>query len=203
MNNQNFSTKFKSMSTFFSLSALLISTTAIAQTTTTEAEEKIMALELVKDHSETVACNTSFEDEKSLSKHLKNVYTMGRDPELGGATYFVLWSGDVGCAGGSGTGSQIISEVNRLSDSRSFYVMNNNAFNTDNSYIPRFPEPINGSSIEKLEKVNNNKFFITSLDYGENDANCCPSARYQFTLEQIKYKWKVTNKKFLGNKKYN
>lgn len=63
-----------------------------AGNTTIESEEKIMAIEVLKKYSQTVACSTNFdmEKKKSLSYFLKNVFTIERDAEYGTATYFVL-----------------------------------------------------------------------------------------------------------------
>ena len=49
-----------------------------------------------------------------------------------GSTYYVLWSGDKGCEGGSGTMSSYISEVSRYSSSRPFLVNTDDALGDNN-----------------------------------------------------------------------
>lgn len=73
--------------------------------------EKTEALQLVKKYSETVACETTFEREKNLEALSKDVYPMERDDEYGSATHYVLWGGDLGCAGGSGTWFYTMTQV--------------------------------------------------------------------------------------------
>ena len=84
---------------------------------------------------------------KSVRKFLKNVYTIEPDEEMGSATYFILWDGDIGCNGGSATPSFMISEVGRFTESRPFLVLNNDAFGED------FSKNINSRFIEKLQKI--------------------------------------------------
>jgi hypothetical protein len=173
------------------LLAMLFATSSLAQAKS-ESEEKVMALTVLKKYSETVACDTNFKEEKSVQKFLKDVYTIERDPELGSATYFILWSGDIGCNGGSGTNSFIISEVSRFTESRPLLVQNNDAFGGE------FSKSINPRFIEKIQQINEKKFLITSSEHSGDDANNFPSKKYQYTLEQKDYKWKLTNKKYLG-----
>ena len=161
-----------------------------------EMDDKISALTVLKKYSETVSCGSSFEGGKSVRKFLKNVYTVERDQEIGSATYFVLLDGDVGCAGGSGTHSFIISEVSRDTESRPLLVKNNDAFGEE------FSKTINTRFIEKIQQINNDKFLITSSEHGEKDANNFPSKKYQYTVDKIKYQWKVTGKKYLGVNNY-
>lgn len=177
------------------LTPMLISTPTFAQSKT-EVDEKIEALKVLRKYSETVSCESSFEKEKSAQKLLKNVYTIDFDPEMGFSTFFILWDGDVGCNGGTGTHSFIISEVSRYSNSRPILVQNNDAFGEDVS------KNINQRFIEKIQQINRNKFIIMSSDFADDDSNNFPSKKYQYTVDLINYKWKVTNKKYIGKKTY-
>ncbi len=79
---------------------LLLHSILYAKNTTIETE-KLQALKTLKKYSETVACSTNFEDGKRpLRAFLGNVFNVERDTVLGGATYYVLWYGDLGCSGG-------------------------------------------------------------------------------------------------------
>lgn len=156
-----------------------------------ELEEKIQVLKVLKKNTETVACNTNFEESQSLEPFLKNTYAIQRDDYE--ATYYVLWVGDIGCAGGSGTTSWHISQVSR-SNYAGFLVQNHTALGSDPSL------KFNFRLISDLQKINANKLVLTSADYDEKDANCCPSLNYEYTLEREDdyADWKQTGQKFLG-----
>lgn len=161
----------------------------------TELEEKMEALKVLKKYSETVACDTSFDDSTSLKDFLQDVYTIERDPEAGTATYYVLWRGDKGCAGGSGTSWWMVSEladINSIDKSIEFLVQNDDAFGND------FNEKINSRFIEKLQKINAKKFIVISSELSGDDSPNFPSKKYQYTLERNGYSWKVTQRKYLG-----
>lgn len=161
-----------------------------------EAEAKMAALSVVKKYAEAVSCGHSFEEAKSLRPFLGNVYTMSYDEELG-ATFYVLWSGDVGCNRGSGTTSFMVSDVTSLGGSRPLLVSEADAFNKV------FSEMINSRFIESMKKVGDEKFLIVSSEFDKNDvSNNFPSNKYAYTVERLKNEWKVTSRKFLGKKTY-
>jgi hypothetical protein len=157
----------------------------------TELEEKAKVLSVLKKYSETVACSTSFEEQGSLEPFLKDVYSIERDPEFGQATYYVLWSGDMGCAGGSGTSSFFISEITRDTSSRPFLVKNNEAFGDD------FSKKVNPRFIESVKKINPDHFIVTSSEHAKDDANNFPSMKYQYVLQRQNWLWKVTSRNLL------
>jgi hypothetical protein len=159
---------------------------------TTESEEKIMALKVIKKYSQTVACRTSFEHEEKESL-LKNIFTIKRDTKYGYATYYVLWSGDMGCMnGGAGTDSFYISEIHRDDSSKPFIVMNDEAFGKNFSEIgARF--------IDNIQQINAEHFLVVASSYGDDDPLCCPSLKYQYALSKSKksIEWTITSKKQL------
>lgn len=158
-----------------------------------ELVEKATVLGVLKKYSETVACSTNFEEKESLELFLKNVYTMERDPDTGSATYYILWEGDMGCPGGSGTYSYYISEVSRQSDSRPFLVQNDDAFGDD------VAKTVNSRFIENLKRIDSNKFTIVSSEFAENDSNNFPSIKYEYTIQRKGQwsPWMVTTKKLI------
>lgn len=105
------------------LGLVLMSACLPAAMAASERDEKLQVLQLVKTYSATVACDTTFEGGKPLSAQLDKVFTIERDPEAGLASYYVLWGGDKGCNGGSGTSSFFVSEVGRYSSSRPLLVL--------------------------------------------------------------------------------
>lgn len=175
-----------------SFCAMFFASIAMAQSDI-ESKEKLEAISVLKKHSETIACNTSFEEEKNLKNFIKNVFPIERDDsDFGSTVYYILWHGDIGCAGGSGTNSFAVSELSRFSKTRPFLVKNNNAFGEE------FSKLVNLRFIEKIQQINNKKFVVTSSEYEKKDANNFPSNKYQYTVEQVNFKWKVTNKKYIG-----
>ena len=173
------------------LSTITISFNIKAQEVS-DINEKLSVISLVRKYSETVSCGSHFEEEKSDRKFLNNIYFIEKDTEIGSTTYFMLWDGDIGCNGGSGTHSYIVSEIGRYSESRPFLVLNENAFGD------AVLQKINFRFIKKLQQVSPSKFFITSSEHQDQDTNNFPSNIYRYQVELIKHKWEVTSKEFLG-----
>ena len=183
----------KSLAYAFSMFFLCINAGAQEKT---EVDEKIDVVSLVRKYSETVSCGSHFEEEKSNKKFINNIHTIEKDLELGIRTYFMLWDGDIGCNGGSGTHSYIVSEVGRYSDSRPLLVRNDNAFGDE------VAKKINFRFIKKIQQISPTKFFITSSEHLDKDANNFPSQSYRYQVDLIKYQWKVTSREFLGKNAY-
>ena len=179
----------------FALSSLFLCLNASAQGKT-EVDEKLDVISLVRKYSETVACMSHFEEEKSDRKFLNNVYPIERDKEIGIATYYMLWDGDIGCNGGSGTSSYIVSEVGKYSDSRPLLVRNDNAFGDS------VTQKINFRFIKKIQQISSTKFFITSAEHQDKDANNFPSQSYRYQVDLVKNQWKVTSRESLGKIDY-
>ena len=155
----------------------------------TERTEKMMALKVLKKYSETVACSTNFylENKKPLSYFLKNVFTIQRNNEYGTATYFVWWSGDMECTGGSGANSSYVSKVYRDDSSKPFLVINDDAFEKAFSKI-------NSRFIESITQLDTSHFSVVASKYAKGDANCCPSLKYQFSISKIAQEWVMSSK---------
>lgn len=173
------------------LSTLTISFNVKAQEVS-DINEKLAVVSLVRKYSETVSCGSHFEEEKSDRKFLNNIYSIEKDQEIGIATYFMLWDGDIGCNGGSATHGYIVSEIGRYSESRPLLVLNENAFGDE------ILQKINFRFIKKIQQISPSKFFITSSEHQDQDANNFPSQIYRYQVELIKHKWKVTAKEYLG-----
>lgn len=158
-----------------------------------ELVEKATVLGVLKKYSETVACSTNFEEDESLESFLKNVYTIERDPDTGAATYYILWEGDMGCPGGSGTYSYFISEVSRHSQNRPFLVQNNEAFGEG------VAKEVNPRFIENLKRIDSNEFRVVSSEFAENDSNNFPSIKYEYTIQRKGQwiPWMVTKKQLI------
>lgn len=110
------------------------------------------------------------------------------------ASYAVLWSGDVGCAGGSGTSSTNISIV-RVGGGDSFYV--DPAFSS-----PQIQFDLPVRYVERIVGNTKDSLILEGKEYGPNDSNCCPSINMRFTLRaDDKGNWKLAEKKVIPNKR--
>ena len=108
-----------------SLIGTLLSLTLINPSFASEQTERTQVLKTINNYIGSVACANS----KIQSK---DIFKIDSDKDSGVATYYVLWVGDKGCQGGSGTMSFYISEVTRYSNSRPFLVMSDDAFGDNN-----------------------------------------------------------------------
>ncbi len=150
-----------------------------------ELEQKAKVISTLKKYTETVACGTNFE-ESPLEDFLKYTFTATE-----GHSYYVLWFGDIGCAGGSGTSSFYISEVGRDTETRPFLVKELNAFGSE------FAKEVNSRFIEDVIKISSNHFSVISSEFSENDSNNFPSQKFRYELKRTDEwgsDWKVTSK---------
>ena len=110
------------------------------------------------------------------------------------AKFAVLWAGDIGCAGGSGTEGTNISIVT---------IGAGDAYMVD----PQLSSPIIGfeSPVRFVERIVGNTkdtLILEGKEQGPKDANCCPSIPVRFTLKaDPKGNWKMIEKKIMPAKK--
>ena len=160
-----------------------ISFQAVAES---ELEQKVKSIVVLKKYTETVACGTNFEDERPLEEFLKHTFTANE-----GHSYYILWQGDIGCAGGSGTTSFYISEVARDTDTRPFLVKTLNAFGKD------FEDKVNTRFIENVTMVSSEHFSVVSSEFSEDDSNNFPSQKFRYEVKRSNAwdtEWKVASK---------
>lgn len=144
------------MTRSFILSLLLSSPLAWSVLAADGAPEQ-NAIQLVKRYSETIACN--IEDEYKSVR-------IGRQEE---PVYVVMWTGDVGCAGGSGTTTPNFTVV----------FTNYRGDQLVDVARSRLEPPFRA---ERLF-VRNGNVVVEGLTHGSNDANCCPSLKATSTYE--------------------
>jgi hypothetical protein len=174
----------------------------------TELQEKQEVLKVIKKYAESTACETTFEKSDSPDTHvtsLRDVFTIERDADVG-SRYFVFWSGDVGCAGGSGTYSSYLSEVSRISDTRPFLVMAQDVLG-DNIQGTKAGQ-INTRFTKSIKKLTNGNLEIISWNYadkkfGGRDMGNQPVNKFKYTLafDQKNDKWNVVNQILLERAK--
>ncbi|MCU4499250.1 hypothetical protein KTI59_03810 [Acinetobacter radioresistens] len=143
----------------------------------------------------------------------KNIFTIDRDIDSGIGTYYVLWTGDKGCMGGSGTISSYVSEVSRYSNNRPFLVMNDDAFNNEKNWKYDSEDNvisagINFRFIESIRKINSDSFSIIAWNYaddkfgGKDGGNNFPANRFKYTLKKLEGTgWVITNQVLLEQNK--
>jgi len=110
------------------------------------------------------------------------------------AKYAVLWSGDIGCAGGSATEFTNVSIVT---------VGAGDAFVVDpaqSSPLIQFESPVR--YVSRIVGNTRDSLILEGWEQGPNDPNCCPSILVRFTLRvDEKGNWKLTEKKVMPSKK--
>ncbi len=110
------------------------------------------------------------------------------------AKYAVLWVGDIGCAGGSGTYGTNISIVT---------IGVGNSYLVDplqSSPVIRFESPVR--LVNRIVGNTRDSMILEGLEFGPKDANCCPSVPVRFTLKvDEKGNWKLVDKKVMPAKK--
>ncbi len=104
------------------------------------------------------------------------------------AKYAVLWEGDIGCAGGTGTASTNIAIVT-VGAGDSFLVdpsQSSPSITFDS--LTRYVDKIVGNTRESLT--------LEGKEHGPNDPMCCPSVKVRFTLQSdAKGNWKLVDQK--------
>lgn len=168
-----------------------------------EIEDKQNAFNMVKQYSGLVSCMSSFEKnpENGRPTTIKDVTTVNYDKNNNEYVFFVLWVGDMGCLGGSGTISSFVTEVARHGgDWKPYTIQTDFAFgqNVD----------INYGYIESIKKINANKFEVISWDHadskygGVDGGSNFPANKFKYTVEREGYSgWRVTHQTLLEQRK--
>lgn len=109
------------------------------------------------------------------------------------ALFAVLWTGDIGCAGGSGTEGTNISIVTiGAGDS---YVVNP----LKSSPAIQFESPVR--HVERIVGNTRDSLIVEGREYGPNDSNCCPTIKVRCTLRvDEKGDWKLVEKKVMPSR---
>ncbi|WP_113626226.1 hypothetical protein [Pectobacterium peruviense] len=165
------------------------------------ADEKIdHVLKVAQMHAKVSACGTSFDDDAENKTTAKDIYLI--DDGDYQKKYIVSWSGDLGCAGGSGTFGQVFTEISSANTAEYKYVvMNDDAFgmygtNDNFMFNVRFVELVKQLSKDKFEIVSSG---FSSEQCGESKMNNFPSTKYKYTISKDgRYNWRLESKVFLS-----
>lgn len=110
------------------------------------------------------------------------------------AKYAVLWVGDIGCAGGSGTyGTNVAIVTIGVGDSYTVDPL-------QSSPVIHFESPVR--LVSRIVGNTRDSMILEGLEFGPNDSNCCPSIPVRFTLKlDEKGNWKLAEKKVMPPRK--
>ena len=154
-----------------------------------ELVEKNQALAVVKNYANAIACGTSFQKDENgkILASAKDVYTIEYGNDINAdIEFYVLWSGDQGCAGGSGTRYAELTRVVKSHIYDSYVVVDSYPFGED------VDKHINYSFISEFKQLGANLFKITSGKFAYGDANAGPSLQETILVEnQPRVGWKV------------
>lgn len=155
--------------------------------------EKNKALSVVKNYANAIACGTSFQRDENgkVQTSDKDVYTiqLGED-EFSDTEFFVLWSGDHGCAGGSGTQYAQLTQVVKSHIYDSYVVTDEYPFGED------VDKHVNYGFIREFKQLSPDLFKVVSGRFADNDSNAGPSLQDTILVENHKgIGWKVISSK--------
>jgi ubiquitin len=180
-------------------SLLILSTVSYTAQAKSTSQEKKVVLKQASNFAQAVACYTTFEADSEYKTTVKDIYLIQKDQDY--AEYFILWSGDWGCAGGSGTYRSYLTSFSKLAENRPLVVDKQDILGDINAdgYL------VNDRFIEDV-KFEDGRFLITGSDFsneGDDGGNNFPANRYKYTLalDSDDYKWKLIDKKFMGKTK--
>jgi uncharacterized membrane protein len=110
------------------------------------------------------------------------------------ARYLVVWSGDIGCEGGTGSVNPAISTVNIGAGNRFFVDPLRSSPSIKHEIPVRYVERLVGTTADSLT--------VEGKAYGPNDGNCCPSTDVRATVKvDAKGNWKIIDRKIISPKK--
>lgn len=116
------------------------------------------------------ACESSTVDQKVVATLIP--YTAEVAAGKATARFAVLWNGDIGCRGGSGTNTVNISTIDKRGTSPARIV------GTDTID--------NAASIERIISATRDSLIVDVYTWGPNDAHCCASQYERWTLKRMK-----------------
>lgn len=174
----------------FLLSILTISGLSNISFANSVQEDKNDVLRTIENYTSSIAC------EVDINPH--NIFPMYTSSDM--RTYYVLWTGDKGCNGGSGTIDNYVSVVEKIGNHRPFMVSSDEAFgrfDIGDSVL------LNTRFIESIKQINSETFEVVSANYaddfygGSDAGNNFPGNLFRYRLELINDNWVITDQKLL------
>ena len=154
-----------------------------------ELVEKNQALAVVKNYANAIACGTSFQrdEDGKIQASIRDVFVIEKsEDDFSSSVMYVLWGGDQGCRGGTGTVYSVLTEVAKWTPMHPYVVINDYPFGED------VDKHINYRFISEFKQLGANLFKITSGKFAEDDSNAGPSLQDSILVENKKgIGWKV------------
>ena len=150
-----------------------------------EAWVKKQAFKVATRYARSISCETVTNLKNMVAlipwKNLKD------DDERDRAQYALVWYGDIGCSGGTGSSASHIAIV-RISVGDSFLVDP-----AASSPIVKFDLSV--ESRTKVLSASSDQLTLSGWDYGPEDAHCCPSVPVRISVKRDQHgNWAVINK---------
>lgn len=150
--------------------ALFINTSYAADKTLVEQN----VLKVASQYINAIACETTPVTVKQIVP--LSAYT--NDDNRWDAQYAVLWSGDIGCQGGSGTSSANLLIVKI--GAGDFYYVDSQLSSPNIAY----ESPTNW--VTQIMSYSANRLVLAGKTYTDQDPHCCPSQLTEFILDRDK-----------------
>lgn len=148
-------------------------------------------IEVVNLYARAVACES---DGELSGKNIAAMTPLTDMDKREDAKFAVIWYGDFGCQGGSGTTAARLAIVG-VGSGDTFYVNPYESEPATNAGLPR--------SVEKIVGATKDTLIFDVRDYGKDDANCCPTLRNRVTIKQLANgKWQRVSTTSLPSAKY-
>lgn len=176
--------------------AALVATILVAQTQTAAADPTVDEItkavsEAVDHYTAAVACERGPTQPKDIAALTAYNVENALVPE---GLWAVLWHGDIGCQGGSGTSTQNIALVRLRID---------NTFLVDpamSSPQVHFEAPV--KFVDRLVGNTADTLVLEGMEVGGQDAQCCPSVRKRFTMKMDdRGNWKTIRQRVVPDRK--
>lgn len=152
---------------------------------TSAIEQNIIKVATQYIHS--IACETS----PVTAKQIIPLTPYSSEDTRWDAQYAVLWSGDIGCQGGSGTSSANLLIV-KIGAGAFYYVDSKQS-----SPNIHYESPTNW--VTNVTSFSANRMVLAGRTYASQDPHCCPSVLTEFILERDKQaNWRLIDKHTLS-----
>jgi hypothetical protein len=171
-------------------SSFLHLSTAFSADAKDEAWAKKQAFQVAAQYARSISCQTTV-DSKNLIvlTPWKNFEDMN---ERENVKYALIWHGDIGCYGGTGTTNPHITIV-RVRTGDTFVVDP-----LESSPIVKFDVPVH--YVEGIVKFSASELLLSAKDWAPDDAHCCPSIPVHILLRrEDKGNWNFVEKRRISH----
>ena len=168
-----------------------------------EIEDKQLVLKIMKQYSEVTACASTFTKDADNGKQttIHDITTVEYNKSDNSYVFYVLWGGDLGCQGGSGTLSSYVTEVAKYGGNwKPYTIKTDYAFGQDTDLDYRYIESVKKISPFEFEVISwaNADSKYGGVDGGSN----FPANKFRYTLKRERFEpWKVTHQALLEQRK--